>query len=255
MDEPAHDSSRRLKLLIEYDGTDFVGWQVQPASAGRSVQATIQDAFRQFTGADASVVGSGRTDSGVHARGQVAHAIVDTSLSCEKIFEALNGILPNDIAILRVAEAGESFHARYSAHERRYSYTISTVPCAIDRKIAWYVRYPLDVDLMNRCSRLVVGEHDFRAFTKSTAEVDHHRCTVILAVWERNGNKLIFRIHANRFLHNMVRALVGTMVDVGRGYLPFEQFETALRSGRRKDAGPTAPAVGLVLEEVLYVHE
>ncbi len=255
MDDPAHDSSRRLKLLIEYDGTDFVGWQIQPSKAGRSVQGTIQDAFKQFTGSDAIVVGSGRTDSGVHARGQVAHVITDTNLSCNKIFEALNGILPNDIAILQVSEADSSFHARYSARERRYSYTISLVPCAIDRRIALYVRYPINFDVMDECCSEIVGEHDFRAFTRSGSEVNHYRCTVTLARWERSWNKLIFRIHANRFLHGMVRSLTGTMIDIGRGYFPVDQIKKALQSGNRKDAGHTAPAVGLVLEEVVYTDE
>ena len=250
MEDPAHDSSRRLKLLIEYDGTDFVGWQVQPN--GRSVQAAIQQAFKQFSGFDTTVVGSGRTDSGVHARGQVAHAVVKIDLPIQKIYEALNGILPNDIAVLEVGEADRNFHARYSARERRYSYTISTLPCAIDRRIAWYVWHPLSVETMNACCSYILGEHDFQAFTKSEAKVEHFHCTVTLAEWKRSGSKLIFRIHANRFLHNMVRALVGSMVDVGRGYSSIEHFKSAVQYGRKKDAGPTAPAVGLVLEEVLY---
>jgi tRNA pseudouridine38-40 synthase len=247
------DSERRLKLLIEYDGTDFVGWQIQ--KTGRSVQETVQAAFEQFTGQSANVVGSGRTDSGVHARGQVAHAVVKTGYSCEKIYEALNGILPDDIAILDVSDTDNTFHARYSALQRRYSYTISTVPCAIDRRVTWYVRYRLNIDVMNECSSAIIGVHDFRAFTKSEAEVDNYRCTVTRAEWYLRGNKYIFRIDANRFLHNMVRALVGSMVDVGRGYVPVERFLRALESGSRKDAGPTAPPVGLVLEEVLYSHE
>jgi tRNA pseudouridine38-40 synthase len=252
MDDPALESLRRLKLIIEYDGTDFVGWQSQAAGAGRTVQQTIQEAFNIFTGFDAQVIGSGRTDSGVHARGQAAHAIVKTVFDCEKILRALNGILPHDIAILSVTEVDESFHARYNAIERRYSYTISVVPCAIDRKIAWYVRFPLDESAMNECCTYIIGEHDFRAFTNSQAEVHHHRCTIINANWERRENKLIFRVHANRFLHNMVRALVGTMVEVGRGYYSVEQFRTALTLGDRKYAGPTAPPVGLILEEVVY---
>jgi tRNA pseudouridine38-40 synthase len=247
------DSERRLKLLIEYDGTDFVGWQIQ--KTGRSVQETIQAAFKQFTGQPAIVVGSGRTDSGVHARGQVAHAVIKTDYPCEKIYEALNGILPDDIAILEVGDTDDTFHARYSALQRRYSYTISTAPCAIDRKVAWYVRYRLNMDVMNECSSSIIGVHDFRAFTKTEAEVDNFQCTVTRAEWNSRGNKFIFRIDANRFLHNMVRAMVGSMVDVGRGYVPVEWFLRALETGSRKDAGPTAPPVGLVLEEVLYTHE
>jgi len=254
MDDPAQESSRRLKLIIEYDGTDFVGWQMQAAGAGRTVQQTIQEAFQTFTGSDAQVVGSGRTDSGVHARGQVAHAIVQTGLDCENILKALNGILPHDIAILSVTDTDNNFHARYSAIERRYSYTISNVPCAIDRRVAWYVRYSLNVVSMNECCKHIIGEHDFRAFTSSQAEVHHYRCTVTAAFWEQQETKLIFRIHANRFLHNMVRALVGTMVEVGRGYYSREEFCTALTSGDRKYSGPTAPPVGLILEEVLYSH-
>lgn len=254
MDDPAQESSRRLKLIIEYDGSDFVGWQIQATGAGRTVQQTIQEAFKIFSGSDARVIGSGRTDSGVHARGQVAHAIVNTGLDCEKILKALNGILPRDIAILSVTDTDENFHARYSAIERRYSYTITVVPNAIDRRIVWHVRYPLDVASMNECCSHIIGEHDFRAFTNSQAEVHHYRCTVAAAFWEKRQNKLIFKIHANRFLHNMVRALVGTMVEVGRGYYSVAQFRTALTSGDRKYAGPTAPPVGLILEEVLYSH-
>ncbi len=250
MEDPAHDSSRRLKLLLEYDGTDFVGWQIQPN--GRSVQTMLQKAFTQFTGTDATVVGSGRTDSGVHARGQVAHAIIKSDLSTEKIYEALNGILPNDIVVLNVTEVDDTFHARYSARERRYSYTISTSPCAIDRRIVWYVWYSLSIEKMNACCSYILGDNDFRAFTKSEAEVDHYRCTVNHAGWRESDARLIFTIHANRFLHNMVRALVGSMVDVGRGYSTVDQFKAAIQSGKKKDAGPTAPAAGLVLEEVIY---
>lgn len=250
MDQSSNDSPRRLKLLIEYDGTDFVGWQIQ--KNGRSVQETIQNAFKQFTGIETTVVASGRTDSGVHARGQVAHADVRTPLSCEKIYDALNGILPNDIAILEVSDVPASFHARFSARQRRYSYTISTAPCALDRRVAWYVKYHLDLDLLNECCAHLLGDHDFRAFTKIDAEVKHYRCMVHTAEWKRSDRKLIFTIQANRFLHNMVRALVGMMVDVARGYATVDDFTHALKSGRRNDAGPTAPAVGLVLEEVLY---
>jgi tRNA pseudouridine38-40 synthase len=250
MDEPARDTARRLKLLIEYDGTDFVGWQAQPN--GRTVQETIQRAFLQFTASDAAVVGSGRTDAGVHARGQVAHVVVRSDYSCKKILEALNGILPDDIAVLQVEDAGETFHARYSARERRYSYTISTRPAAIDRKTMWRVRYALSVGDMNACAALLVGDHDFKTFTSSESDADHHRCSVAKAEWTALADRLIFRIHANRFLHTMVRSLVGSMVDVGRGYATVEQFRVALESGDRRRAGPTAPAQGLVLEEVVY---
>jgi tRNA pseudouridine38-40 synthase len=250
MDNPTEGLSRRIKMIIEYDGTEFVGWQSQ--TNGRTVQDTIQQAFRQFTGTSVAVTGAGRTDSGVHARGQVAHATVASEFATEKIYEALNGILPRDIAVLSVEEADTSFHARYSARERRYSYTLTTVPTAIDRRTCWHVRYKLTPPLLQECAACLQGEHDFRAFTRSEAAVHHHRCTVVHAGWREERERLIFTIHANRFLHTMVRSLVGTMVEVARGYLTVEHFQNCLMNGDRRTSGPTAPALGLVLEEVVY---
>lgn len=241
---------RNLKLLIEYDGTDFFGWQRQ--SNGRTVQEEIEKCLKQITQEDASIVGAGRTDSGVHARGQVASFFSSTSLSLPEFQRSLNGVLPDDIVIASVEEVDESFSARYSAKEREYHYHISRKPVALDRKYCWLVQYPLNVENMNGVAKSFVGEHDFQAFCKSDSVVDHHRCQVIESYWSVENSKLIYRVRANRFLQGMVRALVGTMVDVGRGYTQKNDIEAILASKNRSKSGQSAPARGLFLERVTY---
>jgi tRNA pseudouridine38-40 synthase len=250
MENSENHPSRRLKLVLEYDGADFVGWQIQPN--GRTVQEILQHTLEKFLHQKVTAVAAGRTDSGVHARGQVVHVPVVTPLTCEKIRAALNGLLPEDITVHEVHDVPPDFHARYSARERRYTYSISTRRTALERKTVWHVRYPLSFELLQRCSEIIIGEHDFRAFTKADSEVDHHRCTVYRSDWTAMGYKLEFTIHANRFLHTMVRSLVGTMVEVARGYYSVDYFEKLLKDGLRNESGPTAPPYGLVLEEVVY---
>ncbi len=250
MDSPDHHSIRRFKIVLEYDGTEYVGWQVQPN--GKSIQETMEKTLAQFIGAPVSVVGAGRTDSGVHARGQVAHADIATSMSCDQLRNALNALLPRDLVAVVISEVESTFHARYSAVERRYTYTITTRPVALDRRLAWYVPFPLEFSLLAQCCTFILGEHDFTAFTKDDANVKHHRCTVRSALWEQREHRLVFFIAANRFLHHMVRSLVGTMVEVGRGYFTTAHFAGLFESRNRADAGPTAPPAGLVLEEVVY---
>lgn len=241
---------RTIRLVIEYDGTAFVGWQMQPN--GRSVQEEVTRVLRTLVQEEVSVIGAGRTDAGVHARGQVAGFKTGSVLPAARLLAALNGLLPDDICVHAVDEVSEDFHARYGARERRYSYTIATRPLAIGRRYCWELRTPLDVDAMNRLAVLITGEHDFEAFCKYAADVDHYRCTVLRAGWTRGEGRLVFDITANRFLHGMVRALVGTMVEVGRGYTPEASFGTIMESRDRKNAGMAAPASGLVLEEVRY---
>jgi tRNA pseudouridine38-40 synthase len=250
MDNSENHPQRRLKLVLEYDGTDYSGWQTQPDD--RTVQDVLQNAMENFLHQKVTVVAAGRTDSGVHARAQVAHTIVQTDLSCDKIHSALNGLLPNDITVHDVSEAPSDFHARYSARERRYSYTITTRRPALDRFTVWYVKYTLSFDALQKCADLLPGEHDFRAFTRAESDVAHHRCTVFRSEWKTSDHTLIFLIHANRFLHTMVRSLVGTMVEVGRGYFTIDYFKRLLDGALRTDSGPTAPPQGLVLEEIIY---
>lgn len=241
---------RNIKLLIEYDGRNYVGWQRQ--ENGDSIQGTIESVLNQILQESVNVIGAGRTDSGVHARGQVANFRSETVLSVDQIRSGLNALLPEDIVIHHAENVSEDFHARYSAKGREYSYHITLEPSALLRDYAWYVKYRLDRSLMQQTASLLVGQHDFESFCKTQAEVDHHRCTVQRANWEEQGSRLYFHIIADRFLHGMVRALVGTMVDVGRGYTSDEDFKDILAKKDRTEAGKAAPAHGLVLESVIY---
>lgn len=239
-----------LKLIIEYDGTDFVGWQSQ--LNGRAVQDEIIRALHQVLGEEVTLIGAGRTDSGVHARGQVAGFRTENVIAPGKLFNALNGTLPEDVRIHAVEEVPAAFHARFDARQRRYSYHISLKPTALDRRVSWFVKSPLDVQLMNTAAEQVLGKHDFGAFCKHEAEVENRVCAVVKSCWIREGDHLVYDIAADRFVHGMVRALVGTMVDIARGHTPIEKLGEILASRSRSEAGETAPARGLCLEEVLY---
>jgi len=241
---------RNIRLDIEYDGTGFVGWQRQ--RNGRSVQQELEEALERVTRHRSDVIGAGRTDSGVHARGQVANALTPTAMADRELFRALNGVLPDDIAVRAVCEVPADFSARYSATAREYRYVILTVPSALERRYGWDCRYALDLDVMNGVARSIIGLHDFASFCKSEAEVDHHRCDVHAAEWTAQEGRTCFTVRANRFLHGMVRALVGTMVDIGRGHLPASAFPDIMAAKDRSAAGPAAPPQGLFLERVFY---
>ena len=242
---------QRYRLELEYDGSEFAGWQVQPGK--RTVQGELEKAIAQFFQEEVRVTAAGRTDAGVHALGQVVHFDAATPRPLEKIFLGLNSLLPPDIAVVSVEPVPESFDARYSAVRRKYRYQIVQRPSAVWRKYAWVLPQSLNVHDMQRCSERIRGEHDFRAFCSTQAEVKHYRCTVQRAVWlyEPDG-KLVFSVAANRFLHNMVRILVGTMVEVGRGRFGIGDFEQMLESRDRTAAGMTAPPQGLFLAGVDY---
>lgn len=241
---------RNIKLLIEYDGTSYVGWQRQ--ENGKSIQAEIECVLKMILQEDVNLIGAGRTDAGVHARGQVANFRTETKLDLYEIKGGLNGLLPDDIAIHEVEEVPIDFHARYSAKERYYSYLITKDPSALMRHFSWFVKYRLDVELMQQATKAILGKHDFESFCKVNSEVDHHVCDVKSAEWIVEGQLLWFRISADRFLHGMVRSLVGTMVDVGRGYLSFSDYLSIMEKKNRAEAGMSAPAKGLVLEKVIY---
>jgi tRNA pseudouridine38-40 synthase len=241
---------RNLRLLLEYDGTAFVGWQMQ--ANGRSVQGEITRVLEQVVRESVNLIGAGRTDAGVHARGQVANFRTDSEIESFALQQAMNGLLPPDVRVLEVANVPEAFHARFDARERRYRYFIGRTPAAIGRQYRWYLRRDLDVAVMNRIAVRIIGDHDFEAFCKYAADVDHYRCTVTGAGWEAGEGLLTFQVGANRFLHGMVRTLVGTMVDVGRGYTSEQEFEEIMQSRDRARAGMAAPAHGLVLEQVVY---
>ena len=241
---------RDFKLVIEYDGTNFVGWQTQ--ANGRSVLEEMKKILEQILQEPINLIGSGRTDAGVHARGQVASFRTESSIGVGSILSGLNGLLPEDIFIHSAEEMPNEFNARYDARQRVYRYFISTKPSAIGRQYQWFVKYAINIAAMNTVAAQIVGDLDFESFCKYDSEVNHYRCTVTKSVWTEEQGKFVYEIRANRFLYGMVRALVGTMVDVGRGFTPIAVFRDILEARDRRKAGMAAPPHGLFLEEVIY---
>ncbi len=241
---------RNIKLVIEYDGTDFVGWQCQ--ANGRTVQEEIENAIVRITQEQTQVTGAGRTDSGVHARGQVGNFFTSNAISEKELLRALNGVLPEDIVIHSAEEVDEQFSARHNAKEREYQYFISTKLLAVERKYCWQLGYELNSTRMNEAAYSILGIHDFQSFCKTDTEVDHFRCQIFESRWYEEHHKLVYRVRANRFLYGMVRALVGTMVNVGRGFTHPNGFQEIIDAKNRSTAGQAAPAKGLFLERVIY---
>jgi tRNA pseudouridine38-40 synthase len=241
---------RNIKLKIEYDGTNFYGWQVQPKL--RTVQGEIRDRLNTVLGHEVNLTGSGRTDVGVHALGQVANFKTESQLDKESILRGLNGLLPDDIVINRVEEVELDFNARYSAKSRVYKYRVYLGRTAILRKYVWEVLYSLNLEKILKATEEICGERDFSSFCVAESTKENSICKVASATWEKSGNELIFVVKADRFLHTMVRSLVGTLIEVGRGYFSVSDFVDIIKAKDRRKAGPTAPACGLYLVEVKY---
>ena len=243
---------RNIRITVEYDGTDFSGWQRQPGL--RTVQDQLESAIRQMTGEEVRVQGAGRTDAGVHADGQVASFPLAAAIPEHGLLRGLNSILPPDIAIVAVSEAPEGFDARFSARGKVYRYQIWShlVRSPLHARSSWHCRSTLDMAAMRAAARALVGEHDFRAFRASDCE----RRTTVRAVRrldvDRQGALLTLEIEATAFLKNMVRIVVGTLVDLGRGQLPPDAVARMLETGDRTAGGVTAPPQGLTLLRVIY---
>lgn len=240
----------RYRMELEYDGGNYAGWQVQKNAD--TVQGTVERAMCIVLRQAVKITGSGRTDAGVHALAQVAHFDHETNLNGYQLAHSLNGVLPADIRIHFIEPVDSKFHARYDAIRREYKYQIATRPNALQRNTSWYVPVEIDESRMRLATKDIIGEHDFQSFCKTIAEVDHYKCTVFKAEWVRQEGMLIFSIVANRFLHGMVRALVGTMYDIGRQHTEVNQIPEILMKKNRKYAGPAAPARGLVLHKITY---
>ena len=246
---------RTLKLTIEYDGTDYVGWQRQPE--GVSIQGLIEDALAAFEGAAVTVHGAGRTDAGVHALAQVASVTLTAAHDTSAIQRGLNAVLPLDVRIADVVDAPQGFHARFDARAKVYEYRIvnASFVSAFQHRYAWHVPGRLDPARMRDASDVLVGTHDFAAFQGAGTTVHSTVRTIHRLDW-RNGDgfdrPLVLEIEGNGFLRHMIRNIAGTLVEVGFGRWPIERVAAILASRDRMQAGPTAPPAGLFLAAVKY---
>jgi len=243
----------RYKLTLEYDGAPFVGWQRQ--DNGPSIQAAIEDAALAFSGERTAVMGAGRTDAGVHARGQVAHLDLATERPADTVQAAINFHLkPNPIVITSAERVADDFHARFSATLRRYRYLILNrrAPPALDRGRVWHVPVPLDDHVMRDAASLLIGQHDFNSFRSAACQAASSAKTLDRLEVARSGDLIEVDVAARSFLHNQVRILVGTLQLVGRGQWTRRDVAAALAARDRTRAGPTAPPQGLCLMEVRY---
>jgi tRNA pseudouridine38-40 synthase len=250
--------SRALQLVIQYDGTRFAGWQRQPDT--RTVQGVLEEAMERLCGSHVGVLGAGRTDAGVHALGQAAGVNVVERWTPSDMMRALNAVIPHDVRIAACYEMRAGFHARFDAASRTYRYLVgldagAESPFRYSRELAW--KRPVDRRVLDDCARAIIGEHSFRGFAvKGTApETDDHRCVVHSAEWVDREGGIAFIVRANRFLHHMVRFLVGTMLDIAAGRREPAILASLLSAEDNRDVSPPAAPHGLYLESVEYPRE
>jgi tRNA pseudouridine38-40 synthase len=244
---------RNIKLTIEYDGTNYRGWQSQ--KRGTTIQEAIETAVEKITKNGVKLIGSGRTDSGVHALGQVANFKTASGLSAYQLQKALNAILPKDISIVKCEEADVTFHSQFDAKSKIYAYVIlyRPYPSSLERLRAWHIPFTLKLPEMKEASTALIGEHDFRAFGLSTHTLRSTVREVLkLEISLRENDNLYFEIEATGFLKRMVRLVVGTLIQVGRDRIPVDGVRRILESGERTKFVRAAPPWGLYLKEVKY---
>lgn len=243
----------RYFVELKYDGAAYCGWQRQVDDP--TVQQTIEQALSKLLRSDTEIVGAGRTDTGVNASYYVAHFDSDVALDTEQIRYKLNLILPHDIAIISLTAVAEDAHARFSAVEREYTYYISTTKNPFRRASAWIYYAPLDIAKMNEAAAILLEYDDFTTFAKLNSNNKTNICHIMEARWVREGDILRFTIRADRFLRNMIRAIVGTLVDVGRGRYTVEEFRDIVESKDLSRSSGGAPAQGLFLSDVVYPQD
>lgn len=243
---------RNIKLTLAYDGTTYHGWQVQPGVP--TVQGDLHSALSRLLDHEVTTHGSGRTDAGVHAHGQVANFRTERPMDVDAIHRGVNALLPGAIRVLRVEEADDAFHARISARAKTYEYHLwrDIVVLPFQRHYVHAVWQPLDADRMDRATEEFVGVHDFTSFAAASTEVRDRVREVYEAAWTRDPDQWVFTIRANGFLQYMVRSIVGTLIEVGRGNVAPEEIRTILEARDRRRAGPSAPPSGLHLISVEY---
>jgi len=249
-------SARWLKLTVAYDGAAYAGWQIQPDKA--TVQGTFQDTWQKLTQEFVRVTAAGRTDAGVHALGQVVGVTTESRLSNDDLYRGLNALLPEDIAVVSVEDAGDGFHATYHALGKRYRYQIHNArwPSIFDRHFAWHFPQPLDVDAMHAAGQALVGRHDFSSFESAGSERPDSIRTIYELTATRGGDdrphRVTIDVAGDGFLYNMVRTIVGTLIEVGRGARDIHWPAEVLAALDRRKAGQTAPPHGLFLVSVDY---
>ncbi|WP_405370326.1 tRNA pseudouridine(38-40) synthase TruA [Phocaeicola sp.] len=244
----------RYFIYLSYDGTNYHGWQIQPN--GISVQEVLMKALSTFLRKPIEVVGAGRTDAGVHARLMVAHFDFDAELDCATVVDKLNRLLPPDVAVHRVRRVKSDAHARFDATYRTYKYYITTCKDPFSRAFSWRIFQTLDFEKMNEAAQTLFDYIDFTSFSKLHTDVKTNNCKMMYARWEQIGeHNWVFTIQADRFLRNMVRAVVGTLVEVGKGKLTVEGFRKVIEEKNRCSAGTSVPGNALFLVDVGYPEE
>lgn len=240
----------RYKLFIEYDGTNYCGWQKQPED--RTVEGEIERALSQLFQKPVDIIGQGRTDSGVHAEAQVAHVDLPKKIVPDELLSAFLGTLPRDIAVWKIEEAAADFHARFGGKSRQYRYQIITRPSPLYERFAERVFTELNLEAMKQCAEMIKGIHDFESFTYSTPEQKSATCEILYSQFTVEDPLIIYRIKANRFVRHLVRRLVGTMIQVGLGKRSVDYFTDLLEYPNTEKSGHGASAKGLILEKVEY---
>lgn len=240
----------RFRLDLQYDGTDYHGWQIQPNA--RSVEETLETALGTLLRTPIDLVGCGRTDTGVHASHYVAHFDTEVNVDTEQLLYKLQQLVPSDIGLLHLTETHPDFHARFSAISRSYTYKIIKRNDPFLRRYAFLFSGEIDLNAMNLSCQHYLGEHEFSAFCKGVPSGNHFRCYVHRAEWISTDNGYEFHITANRFLRNMVRAIVGTQLEIGRHKLTLDAHRALVANGKRSEAGMSVVAHGLFLSEIHY---
>lgn len=241
----------RYFIHLAYNGTRFHGWQIQPNAT--SVQENLNKAFSVLLQTEINLMGAGRTDTGVHAREMYAHFDSDNSFDITTLVHKLNSFLPKDIVIYDIIPVHDDAHSRFDATKRTYEYHIHQFKNPFIDELSWYFHQPLDIDLMNQASQLLFNYTDFECFSKVNTDVNTFDCTIFEAYWKRSKNdQLVFTISANRFLRNMVRSIVGTLINLGLHKITLDDFTKIIESKSREKAGFSVPAHGLYLTKIEY---
>ena len=240
----------RYFIRFSYNGSKYHGWQFQPNAV--SVQETMNKAVSTLLHATIDLVGAGRTDTGVHAKEMFAHFDTDTEIDTTVLIHKLNSFLPKDIAVFDIMRVANDAHARFDAKKRTYHYYINKDKDVFSQDLSWHYQQNLDIDRMNTAAALLLDHTDFECFSKSNTDVNTYNCNITEAFWKQQNNQLIFTISADRFLRNMVRAIVGTLINVGLHKTSIAQFSKILESKNRSEAGFSVPAHGLYLTNIVY---